>query len=170
MKSLSTQFFSSPSFSRRSFRVSVDGAITNVFSPSGWAIAVQKLEGDQVIEEMSFSGSDFSGTAPAITLMAAIQALRILMPNGLPITLISDSEYLVKGMNERRANWKLNCWKKADGVEVANRALWMQLDELDQAMKVEWVWVRGAAGHPLQVRAKQLCRSAIEAARDELAA
>ena len=82
------------------------------------------------------------------------------------VTFVSDSQYLVKGMTEWVRSWKARGWKRKGGPPE-NLALWKELDRVAGTHRVEWLWVRGHAGHPrneyvnhLAVRAaKKLDRS-----------
>jgi ribonuclease HI len=58
--------------------------------------------------------------------------------------------------------WIRNNWKNSKKQEVLNRDLWERLYELCQVHDVEWVWVRGHAGHPENERCDQLAREAIK--------
>ena len=63
------------------------------------------------------------------------------------VTYVSDSEYLVKGMNEWMPAWKARGWKKKNGA-IENLELWQKLDQVVAAHTVEWKWVRGHTDHP----------------------
>ena len=45
--------------------------------------------------------------------------------------------------------WKARGWKKADNKAPENMDLWQALDSVrENFMQVEWMWVKGHAGHP----------------------
>ena len=46
---------------------------------------------------------------------------------------------------------------------MKNSDLWRRLDELAAGHEVEWIWVKGHAGHPENERADQLATAAIAA-------
>jgi ribonuclease HI len=66
-----------------------------------------------------------------------------------------------KGITNWVSNWKRNGWRTTDKKPVKNKDLWMELDELSQKHKTEWVWVHGHAGHPENERCDQLARAEI---------
>ncbi len=79
-----------------------------------------------------------------MALRSAIEALTLLGVGGtrLALDFISDSEYLVKGMNEWMRGWKRRDWKN-----VKNPELWQALDALAQGHDITWRWVRGHNQH-----------------------
>jgi ribonuclease HI len=97
-----------------------------------------------------------------MAIRSAILAIELLGQGGRHLTLdfVSDSEYLVKGMNE----W-LRGWKRRDWRNVKNPELWQELDELADPHDVRWRWVRGHDAHPKNEYADHL---ATKAARDQV--
>lgn len=113
---------------------------------------------------------DYWISQPATTnnhmaLRSAIEALKILSRKGkrLNVQFTSDSQYLVKGMNEWVRGWQARGWKRKEG-EIANLSLWKELAEAAQAHRVEWQWVRGHNKHPQNEYADHL---ATRAAREQ---
>ncbi len=53
-------------------------------------------------------------------------------------------------------------WKTADKKPVKNEDLWRRLDELAGKHHVQWVWIKGHAGHDGNERADQLANRGIE--------
>jgi ribonuclease HI len=112
---------------------------------------------------------DFYSFAPATTnnrmaLRGAILALQLLAAksNRLRVLMVSDSEYLVKGMREWAPGWAARGWiRKAGPIE--NLALWQELATAARLHDVQWTWVRGHEGNPKNEYANDL---AIAAARD----
>ena len=101
-----------------------------------------------------------------MALSGAIATLALLARKGkrLRVAFISDSEYLVKGMNEWIDAWRARGWRRKGG-EIENLALWRQLDRVRQDHAVTWRWVRGHAGHPKNEYANDL---AMKAAREQI--
>ncbi|NWG31044.1 MAG: ribonuclease HI [Rhodocyclaceae bacterium] len=136
-----------------------DGACSGNPGPGGWG-ALLRL-GDKEKE--------LSGFAPATTnnrmeLIAVIEALRALKR---PVTarVHTDSQYVQKGISEWIHGWKRRGWKTADRQPVKNADLWQTLDRLAAQHRIEWVWVRGHAGHTENERVDALARAAIEKGR-----
>jgi len=109
--------------------------------------------------------SEPATTNNRMALRSAIEALDILSRKGkrLRVRFTSDSEYLVKGMNEWVRLWKARGWRRKEG-EIANLALWQDVDALAQAHDVDWQWVRGHNKHPQNEYADHL---ATKAAREQ---
>jgi ribonuclease HI len=109
--------------------------------------------------------SEPATTNNRMALRSAIEALSILSRKGqrLKVRFTSDSQYLVKGMNEWRRGWKARGWRRKDG-EIENLALWQQADALDLMHDVDWQWVRGHNKHPQNEYADHL---ATKAAREQ---
>lgn len=113
---------------------------------------------------------ELSGYAPATTnnrmeMLGAITGLESLT-RPCQVRVTTDSQYLVKGMTEWIAGWQRKGWKNSKKEEVANRDLWERLLELCSRHAVEWVWVRGHAGHAENERCDELARAAIEQAAE----
>lgn len=92
--------------------------------------------------------SEPATTNNRMALRSAIEALRILSRKGnrLRVQFTSDSQYLVKGMNEWLTGWKARGWKRKVG-EIENLALWKEVDTLSRSHDIEWQWVRGHNKH-----------------------
>lgn len=113
---------------------------------------------------------DFFGHAPGTTnnrmaLSSAIAALEILSGKGarLRALLVSDSEYLVKGIREWVPGWRARQWRRKGGP-IENLALWQTLATAAGAHDVQWTWVRGHRGHPKNEYVNDV---AIAAAREQ---
>jgi ribonuclease HI len=99
-----------------------------------------------------------------MALSGAVTALRLLAGKGnrLSVLMVSDSEYLVKGMREWAPGWASRGWiRKAGPIE--NLSLWQDLAAAARLHDVQWTWVRGHKGHPKNEYANDL---AIAAARE----
>ena len=53
-------------------------------------------------------------------------------------------------------NWKRNGWRTADKKPVKNEDLWRRLDEARARHEIDWRWVKGHAGNPMNERADVL--------------
>jgi ribonuclease HI len=114
---------------------------------------------------------DFYIHAPDTTnnrmaLAGAIAALQLLAAKGkrLRVLLVSDSEYLVKGMREWVPGWIARGWRRKGG-EIENLELWRVLVDSARRHQVQWAWVRGHQGHPKNEYANDL---AVRAATDQV--
>lgn len=137
-------------------RIYTDGACKGNPGPGGWG-ALLRIGA----KEKELSGYDPATTNNRMELMAVIEALRALKR---PVTarVHTDSQYVQKGISEWIHGWKRRGWKTADRQPVKNADLWQALDALTAGHKIEWLWVRGHAGHVENERVDALARQAIE--------
>ena len=108
--------------------------------------------------------SEPATTNNRMALRSVIEAFRILSARGRPLRVrfVTDSNYIVKGFNEWVRGWIERGWRRKGG-EIENLALWREaVEEYRRIAAVEWVWVRGHAGHPQNEYANFL---AVRAAR-----
>lgn len=133
-----------------------DGACSGNPGPGGYGVIV-RCNGDEKV----FSDGFVKTTNNQMEMMAAIVGLESLTERS-QVTVVTDSEYLVKGMTIWILGWLKRDWKNANRQPVKNRALWEKLLKLAQTHEVKWQWVRGHAGHPENERADALARAAIE--------
>ena len=115
---------------------------------------------------------DFNLCEPATTnnrmaLAGAARALHLLSSKErrLLVMMISDSQYLVRGITEWVPGWMRRGWTRKGGP-IENLELWKALVAAERKHAVEWSWVRGHAGHPKNEYANDL---AIDAARTQVA-
>jgi ribonuclease HI len=94
-------------------------------------------------------------------LLAAIVALEALKET-CAVALYSDSQYLIHAMTRGwLQNWKRNGWTRGPKKEpLSNDDLWRRLDHAAASHRIEWNWLRGHAGHPLNERCDELARAA----------
>jgi ribonuclease HI len=98
-----------------------------------------------------------SGAIAALQLLARKQAR-------LGVLIVSDSEYLVKGMREWAPVWAGQGWRRKAGP-IENLELWKALYASARLHDVQWTWVRGHRGHAKNEYANDL---AVKAAREQL--
>ena len=108
--------------------------------------------------------------APATTnnrmaLAGASVTLELLAAKGvrLRVLIVSDSEYLVRGMREWVPGWRNRGWKRKTGP-IENLELWQGLAAAARRHDVQWTWVRGHRGHAKNEYANDL---AVKAAREQ---
>ena len=136
-----------------------DGACSGNPGPGGWGAILTLVETRKEI----FVGEEHT-TNNRMELMAAIASLEALKRPCI-VDLHTDSQYLRNGIMSWIHGWKKNGWKTADKKPVKNVDLWQRLDAALRPHKVEWHWVKGHAGHPMNERADELAREGIVAAR-----
>ncbi|AFL69370.1 ribonuclease HI [Sulfurospirillum barnesii] len=91
--------------------------------------------------EKIVSGGMADATNNQMELLAVIKGLEALR-EPCEVTIISDSSYVVKGINE----W-LGGWVKKGFAKVKNPELWQAYLQASKGHKVKGVWVRGHDGH-----------------------
>jgi ribonuclease HI len=136
-----------------------DGACSGNPGPGGWGAILRHKE-----REKELFGYDPATTNNRMEMTAVIEALRTLK-RPTPVRVHTDSQYVQKGMTEWIHGWKRRGWKTAGKDPVKNEDLWRTLDTLAAAHQVEWLWVKGHAGHPENERADELARRGIELKR-----
>ncbi len=136
--------------------VYTDGACTGNPGPGGWGVVVYYT--DNSVHE--FGGNEKQTTNNRMEMQAAIAALNFLTatPPKEPITLYTDSEYLIKGVTQWVKSWKKKGWKTAQGKPVLNQDLWENLDQLNNKF-VLWQHVRGHAGNEGNERCDAIARA-----------
>ncbi|MBP0122913.1 MAG: ribonuclease HI, partial [Candidatus Nitrotoga sp.] len=78
------------------------------------------------------------------------------------VILHTDSKYVQQGISVWVHNWKQTGWKTSNKKPVKNADLWRMLDEVASMHSVQWVWVKGHAGHDGNERADELANRGIE--------
>jgi ribonuclease HI len=132
-----------------------DGACSGNPGPGGWGTIVEQ---NGVRRELS--GGQRRTTNNQMELQALIEGLKAVAP-GTSVKVVTDSEYLTKGITLWLRGWMRNGWKTAAKQPVKNRELWQELHALLQARPHKVEWVRGHAGHPENERCDELARAAI---------
>ncbi len=99
-----------------------------------------------------------------LSLIAVIRALEALRRQ-CRVKLHTDSQYVQRGITTWIHDWKKRGWKTAAKKPVKNEDLWRQLDALAREHEIEWIWVRGHAGHDGNERADELANRGVEQAR-----
>ena len=138
-----------------------DGACSGNPGPGGWGVLLQAFSNDKVVKERELSSGEKLTTNNKMELRAAIAALEILDRTS-EITIITDSKYVMNGIQTWLAGWKKNNWKTASKKPVKNEELWKRLDLLCGQHKVNWDGVKGHAGNMGNERVDKLARSAME--------
>ena len=134
-----------------------DGACRGNPGPGGWGVVLER--GDGAARELR--GAVARTTNNRMELQAAIEALAAL-PEGAAVEVVTDSEYVMKGVTEWLERWKRKGWRTARGGPVRNRELWQNLERLAAARQVAWRWVRGHSGVAGNERADALANQAID--------
>jgi ribonuclease HI len=147
-----------------SLRIYTDGGCSGNPGPGGWAYVMvqQTFQGEQVLAKNK--GSEKGTTNNRMELTAVIMALRALKTmKDAPrqAAVITDSQYVQKGITEWIRNWKRNDWRTADKKPVKNQDLWAELDSLASEFPLKWEWVKGHAGNEYNEMCDAMTQEAI---------
>jgi ribonuclease HI len=127
-----------------------DGACKGNPGVGGWG-ALLRAGG----KERELHGGEGHTTNNRMELLAVIRALEALKgPSHARVH--TDSQYVQLGISKWIHGWKKNGWRTADKKPVKNAELWRELDALAALHEIEWVWVKGHAGHEGNERADAL--------------
>ncbi|MCI9194875.1 MAG: ribonuclease HI [Angelakisella sp.] len=128
---------------RKTVHLYTDGACSGNPGPGGWGAVLIYGEARKEL-----SGGERDTTNNRMELTAAIRGLQALR-EPCRVILTSDSRYLVDAVTKGwLRSWQRRGWKKAGNDPVLNVDLWQQLLPLLEQHQVEFVWVKGHAGHP----------------------
>lgn len=150
------------------FAIFSDGACRGNPGPGSYALIIQDRKGEIILKS---SGVEVPTTNNKMELSGVIRGLHGLFEKfendghsqtDLPVFVYSDSKYVVDGINSWVPGWKSRGWKKADNKEPENVDLWKELDGLKSCFpKIQFIWVKGHAGHPQNELCDRMCNSAL---------
>ena len=127
-----------------------DGACKGNPGPGGWGVILRTGN-----HEKELHGGEPATTNNRMELTAVIKGLEALT-RSCRVKLFTDSLYVQKGITQWIHDWKRRGWRTSDKKAVKNVDLWQQLDALAGQHEIEWLWVKGHAGHPENERADEL--------------
>lgn len=72
--------------------------------------------------------------------------------------IITDSQYVLKGLTEWMSGWKRKGWVNSQKDPVVNKELWLELDRVYSVLRnVKLEWVKGHAGNEYNELVDQMC-------------
>lgn len=138
--------------------VYTDGACSGNPGPGGWGTIIihQGIETE-------ISGFEANTTNNRMELTAVIEGLSALKETSLPVTLYTDSQYIVNANNQHWLdNWQIKGWINASKKPVANRDLWEQIISLNAKYHPTYIWVKGHSSNAYNNRCDALAVQAIQ--------
>ena len=135
----------------KEIKIYTDGACSGNPGPGGWGAVLEYGE-----HKKELSGGEKETTNNKMELTAVIKALSALK-EPCKVILTTDSKYVCDSVTKGWVySWQKNNWRKADKKPALNIELWEQLLPLLETHQVEFVWVKGHAGHPQNERCDAL--------------
>ena len=138
-----------------------DGACVGNPGPGGWAAIIIKEN-----KKKELFGGEKLTTNNRMELTAAIRSLEYChseegeQPSLKEIKIYTDSIYLKEGITVWIEKWEKNNWKTSDKKNVKNIDLWKKLKDLAKTKQIEWCWVKGHSGNPMNELADKLAKEA----------
>jgi ribonuclease HI len=138
----------------KELHIYTDGAARGNPGPGGYGVIL--MWGDKAKE---LSAGYRRTTNNRMELMGVIAALEALKKDGLNIVLHTDSQYIVKAINEGwLRNWIATNFKGGK----KNKDLWLRFHELSKRNNIRFVWVRGHADNAYNNRCDELATTAAD--------
>ncbi len=111
-------------------------------------------------------GHEAHTTNNRMELRAVIEGLKAIR-EPCQVTVVTDSQYVRKGITEWLETWKQKGWRKqkkgkSGTKEVLNRDLWLELEKAAKRHAVVWEWIKGHAGHEDNARCDHLALMAAQ--------
>jgi len=130
-----------------------DGSYDNTKKKGGFAVLIKKGNEEKIISRKTqLQGSNL------IELHAVIQALRYLRKEK-HIRIVTDSQYVIKGLLFWTEVWRYNRWYTASGKKARHKKQWIRLDKLTQNKIIEIKWVKGHTHHTEHTICDKLAKS-----------
>lgn len=137
--------------SNNEVKIYTDGACSGNPGPGGWGAIL--VSGNH---EKELCGGEKQTTNNRMELTAVISAL-LALKRPCKVTLYTDSKYIVDAITKGWARkWQKNNWMRTNKDKALNSDLWQQLLDLLEIHQVEFVWVKGHAGHEYNERCDRL--------------
>lgn len=140
-----------------------DGAARgNPDGPGGYGTVLRYTDSKGEVHEKELSQGYIKTTNNRMELLAAIRGLEALK-TPCDVDLYSDSKYLVDAFNQKWIEgWIAKGWKRGKNEPVKNPDLWKALLKAMEPHKVNFIWVKGHNGHPLNERCDVLATTAAD--------
>ena len=135
-----------------------DGACKGNPGVGGWGVLLRFGAAEKAL-----CGGAQETTNNRMELQAVIEGLKALN-RSCQVRVHTDSKYVQQGISEWLPNWIRRGWKTAGGSAVKNQDLWRELSEQAGRHRIEWLWVKGHAGHPENERADALANEGVQMA------
>lgn len=147
--------------------IHTDGACSGNPGPGGWGAIVCFWNGDTLTERVELSDGAHDTTNNKMELSAALSALVYIRERGdfdqsVPITVVSDSKYVLDGFTDWLPNWVRNGWRTSGKKPVKNQDLWKGFEFVANGLSLTFQWVKGHAGNVENEAADALANAATD--------
>jgi len=122
-------------------RLYTDGGYSIPRMLGAWAFIV--VNGNKIIKEKYRVVAN--STSNQMELTAFLEALKEANRIGKPLTIYSDSQYVVKGYNSWMKGWKANNWKRGN-KPLKNKEFWQEIEKYSSKV-ITVKWVKAHNGH-----------------------
>lgn len=140
----------------------------NPDGPGGYGTILVYIDSQGIEHKKELSAGYKKTTNNRMELLAAIVGLEALN-RPCKVKLYSDSQYLVKAFNDHWIDsWIKKGWKRGKNEPVKNVDLWKRLMKAKEQHEVEFIWVKGHAGHEQNERCDELATTAADQPMDML--
>ncbi|MCF8302677.1 MAG: ribonuclease HI [Bacteroidales bacterium] len=119
-----------------------DGSYAEHHKKGGYTVIIRNPNGEYELHTLETKAR----SSCLIELKAAIKGLELLK-DVEKVRLVTDSQYVRKGLTEWILNWKLNGWQTARGKKAKNITYWKHFDKLTNNRYIEFQWVKGHSNH-----------------------
>lgn len=119
-----------------------DGSFSTKKGKGGFAVILKSVEGDYTLKTYETEEKSSS----LIELLAAIKGLELTTTMNR-VRIITDSQYVRKGLTEWIVNWKRNNWLTASGTQVKNISHWKKFEALSEKRYIEFQYVKAHSQH-----------------------
>ena len=132
----------------------------NPDGPGGYGVVLHFTDSSGKLHAKTISEGFVKTTNNRMELLAAIMGLEALN-RPCQVELYSDSKYLIDAFNQKWIdNWVARNWNRGKSGPVKNVDLWKRLLKAKEPHQVQFVWVKGHAGHPENERCDQMAVAA----------
>ena len=134
----------------------------NPNGPGGYGCILHFIDGKGTLHTREFSAGYEKTTNNRMELMGVIVGLEALT-KPCRVEVVSDSKYVSDAFNAHWIEgWIKKGWKRGKNEPVKNVDLWKRLLAAMKPHNVEFVWVKGHAGHPQNERCDELATTAAD--------
>lgn len=140
-----------------------DGAARgNPDGPGGFGTILTYEDSKGILHKKEISGGYKKTTNNRMELMAVIRGLEELK-KPCEVDLYSDSKYVTDAFNQNWiGGWIKKGWKRGKNEPVKNVDLWQRLLKAKEPHQINFIWVKGHAGHEMNERCDYLATTAAD--------